>query len=63
MAAALARNVLGGRAEAVDAVSAGQLPIGGDLLAYERCAAELEVAVTALADLVWPDPARQQATT
>jgi protein-tyrosine phosphatase len=38
-------------------------PIGGDLPAYERCAAELEVAVTALADLVWPVPARQQATT
>jgi len=38
-------------------------PIGGDLLAYERCAAELEVAVTALAGLVWPDLARRQATT
>ena len=38
-------------------------PIGGDLPAYERCAAELEVAVTVLADLVWPVPARQQATT
>jgi protein-tyrosine phosphatase len=38
-------------------------PIGGDLLAYERCAAELEGAVTAMADLVWPDLARQQART
>ena len=38
-------------------------PIGGDLLAHERCAAELEVAVTALADLVWPDLATRQATT
>ncbi len=38
-------------------------PIGGDLPAHERCAAELEVAVTALADLVWPDPARQHVVT
>lgn len=38
-------------------------PIGGDLLACERCAAEIEAAVTALADLVWPDPARPPATT
>ncbi len=37
-------------------------PIGRDLPAYERCAAELEVAVTALADLAWPELATQPTT-
>jgi protein-tyrosine phosphatase len=30
-------------------------PIGCDLRTYERCAAEIEAAVTSLIDLVWPD--------
>jgi protein-tyrosine phosphatase len=33
-------------------------PIGCDLRAYERCAGEIEVAVTTLVDLVWPAVAR-----
>jgi protein-tyrosine phosphatase len=37
-------------------------PIGCNLRTYERCAAEIEVAVTALVDLVWPEPAKAEAT-
>lgn len=37
-------------------------PIGCDLHAYERCATEIEVAVTTLVDLVWPEATARQAT-
>jgi protein-tyrosine phosphatase len=33
-------------------------PIGCDLRTYERCATEIEAAVTTLIDLVWPDTVR-----
>lgn len=67
MAATLARNVLAGRAEAVDVLSAGLLqggqPANGEAVKpMKRRGLDLITHRSRL-DLVWPDLARQQATT